>query len=203
MTKNQSAPWQLSNPESVANQFSRLGWIGFWLQIVLLVVPIFLLFYVLLSNNPGGSARKGLDLGDYLSYGSLIVMVFTTIWFYLYTRLAKQIVDPNTRPSQASVQRRIWIGLWASCVGIVFSMILMMGTVGRLLITLMATPQSGLQVAQAGSDPAYTVSAINAVSLMSLQLILSAEIAILVISIWLLFRVTRQPKETAQAGAAV
>jgi hypothetical protein len=163
----------------------------------LLSVPIILLLYVLFLSSPESVARKGLDLSDYLSYGSLIVMVFTTFWFYLYTRLSKRIVDPDSRPSSHSVQRRIWIGLWASCVGIVFSMILMMSSVLRMLITLMATPQTGLPVAQAGADPTYTLSAIDAVSMMSLLLILTAELIVLGFSVWLLFQVAQQSEEIA------
>jgi hypothetical protein len=203
MKKNPSAPWQLSRPESLAKQFSRLGWIGFYVQVVLLVISIFLLIYVLYISSPESATRKGLDLNNYLSYGSLIFLAFTTYWFYYYTRLSKKIANSDLRPSRYSVERKLWIGLWASALGIVDSMILMMQAVGRLLITMLATPQTGLTISGTGEDPTYTLSAIDAISLMSLQFIVTAELVILGFSIWLLFRVSRQSENIAVATKAV
>jgi len=52
MPKNPKTPWKPSNPESIARQFSRLGWIGFWIQVVLIILPIILLIYVLFISSP-------------------------------------------------------------------------------------------------------------------------------------------------------
>jgi hypothetical protein len=43
MQKNPTAPWQPANPTRLAKQFSRLGWIAFWLQLALLSIPMLLL----------------------------------------------------------------------------------------------------------------------------------------------------------------
>jgi len=200
MPKKQKAPWQLSNPESLAKQFSRLGWIGFWMQIVLVSIPIILLLYVLFISSPDSAQRRGIDLSNYLSYGSLLVMLFTIFWFYRYTRLADRIVDPELRPPQSSVTQTLWIGLGASGLGILFSMILMMNAVLRLLFILLATPQTGVPISATGGDPAKTLSAIDAVSLTSLLFILTAELIVLAFSLWLLFRVTRPPAEVADSS---
>jgi hypothetical protein len=185
-TQTESA-WPLENSEKIAKLFSRLGQIGFWVQMILVTLPILLLLYVLLVNN---AKTTGIDLGVYLSYGSLIVMLFTTFWFYRYTGLAHKIRDPNMRPSQTKVISTIWVGLWASIIGIIFSMVLMISAVARLLIVLLATPQTGVPIAVAGGDPNQTLSAIDAVSLASLLFTLSAELIVLLFSIWLLFKVT-------------
>ena len=189
--------WQLLDPERLARQFSRLGWIGFWMQLVLITIPILLLFYVLVLHSPESVQRKGINLRDYLSYGSLIVMLFTTVWFYRYTRLAKRIANPDLSPPRSSIVKTVWIGLWASCLGIFFSMILMINAVGRMLFVLLTTPQTGIPFAGAGGDPSKVLSALDGVSLVSLVLILTAELTILAFSIWLLFRVTRPSAEMA------
>ena len=75
-----STQWQPANPEGLAKQFSRLEWLGFWIQIALLATPLILLAYVLLSSSPESAQRKGIDLSNYLSQGSLLVMLFTTFW---------------------------------------------------------------------------------------------------------------------------
>ena len=202
MSKNPKAPWKLSKPESLARQFSRLGWIGFWIQLVLIIMPILLLLYVLFIASPESAQRKGIDLSNYLSYGSLLVMLFTIFWFYQYTRLGKRIPDPESRPPQSSVMRTLWIGLGASGLGILFSMILMINAVLRILFVLLATPQTGVPFAAPGGDPAKTLSAIDAVSLTSLLFTLTAELIVLVFSLWLLFRVTRPSTEITDAASS-
>jgi hypothetical protein len=200
MTNNPSTPWQPASPAGLAKQFSRLGWIGFWLQLALLAVPVVLLAYVLFLSSPESAQRRGIDLGNYLSIGSLLVMVFTTYWFFRYTRVGKRIADPELRPPQSSVLRTLWIGLWACCLGIFFSMLLMFSAVGRLLFVLMANPQTGIQLAPGpGGDPLLSLSAIDAVSLTSLLVILSAELIVLGLTLWLLFRASRPSAEKKEA----
>jgi hypothetical protein len=129
-------------------------------------------------------------------------MVFTTLWFYRYTRIGKKIVDPASRPSQSSVVRTLWIGLWAGCVGIFFSLLLMLNAVWRLLFVLMVNPQTGIQIAKPlGGDPTRSLSAIDAASLTSLLLLLTAELVVLTFSLWLLFRTTRPPASVTQVAS--
>ena len=200
MPNNMSAQWQPENAESLAKQFSRLGWIGFWIQIALLAIPVLLLVYVLFLSSPESVQRRGIDLGNYLSFGSLLVMLFTTFWFFRYTRLGKRIADPELCPPQSSVVLTLWIGLWAGCLGIFFSMLLLMSAVGRLLFVMMANPQTGIQIAQSlGGDPAKSLSAMDAASLMSLLFVLTAELIVLTLSLWLLFQTTRSSTKMTEA----
>ena len=59
MPDNLKTRWQPANPESLAQQFSRLGWIGFWIQFALLAIPIVLLVYVLFFSGIVWVARSG------------------------------------------------------------------------------------------------------------------------------------------------
>jgi hypothetical protein len=200
MHNNLSTRWQPANPESLAKQFSRLGWIGFWIQFALLAIPIVLLVYILFVSSPESAQHRGIDLSNYLSNGSLLVMVFTTFWFFRYTRLGKRIADPELCPPQSSVLRTLWIGLWAGCLGIFFSMLLLMNAIGRLLFVLMANPQTGMQIAPSlGGDPTKSLSAMDAVSLTSLLFLLTAELVVLTFSLWLLFRTTRPSAKMTEA----
>ena len=201
MSDETTVLWQPAHPEKLAKQFSRLGWIGFWVQIALIILPVLLLIYLVFFASPDTAQRRGIDLENYLSYGGLMVMVFTTFWFYRYTRLADRIPDAARRPSKKTVIRTLWIGLWASCLGILFSLLLLLGSVARLLFSLMTMPQTGIPVAAVGGDPARTVSAIDAASMSSLLLMLTAEFIVLAFTLWLLFKVTRPKAEAMeQAG---
>jgi hypothetical protein len=171
------------------------------MQVVLLVIPVFLLVYVLFLSSPESAERRGIDLSNYLSNGSLLVMLFTTFWFLRYTRLGKRIADSELCPPQSSVVRTLWIGLWAGCLGIFFSVLLLINAVGRLLFVLMANPQTGIQIAQSlGADPTKSLSAMDAASLTSLLFVLTAELIVLTFSLWLLFRTTRASAKTARAA---
>lgn len=191
MATSPSALWQPVKPEKLSRQFSRLGWLGFWIQVAMLAVPLLLLIYVLFLRSPESAQRLGIDLSNYLSYGSLLVMVFTTLWFFRYTRIGKRIADPEQRPPRAAVERTLWVGLWASGVGIAFSMLLLFSAAGRMLFILLANPQMGLMLAPAlGGNPVQSISAIDAISLTSLLVILAAELIVMGFSVWLLFRTT-------------
>ena len=71
--------------DSLANAFSRLGWTGFWIQIVIGIVPLTLIIY---AQSTGATTRRGLLLVGYLTIAGFLVLIFTTVWFYRYTRLA-------------------------------------------------------------------------------------------------------------------
>ena len=202
MATSASAPWQPVKPERLSKQFSRLGWLGFWIQVAMLAIPLLLLVYVLFLRSPESAQRMGIDLSNYLSYGSLLLMVFTAFWFFRYTRVGKRIADPELRPPRASVERTLWVGVWASGLGIAFSMVLLFSAAGRMLFILLATPQTGLMVAPGpGGDPLQSISAMDAISLTSLLVILTAELIVLGFSVWLLFRTTKASAGGEALGA--
>jgi hypothetical protein len=202
MSDTKSTSLQPKIGESLANQFSRLGWIGFWIQLALLIIPLFLLIYVLILRSPESAESTGIEFSNYLSYGSLLVMLFTTFWFYRYTRLGKQMLDRAQSPSHADIVQTVWVGIWAGGAGIFFSMLLLSHAVGRLLFTLLANPQTGLMIApNLGANPASSVSAVDAVGLTSLVIIQAAELVVLGLSLWLLYQTMRTAGEFEKATA--
>lgn len=76
---------QGSKVEGLANTFRRLGRLGFWMQVVLGSFPVVLMLYIFLftgSLSVSGT-RAGLPLVEYLTVLNLLVLLFTTLWFYL------------------------------------------------------------------------------------------------------------------------
>ena len=188
MSNKLGTEWSTKRREGIARQFSFLGRVGFYIQLALLVVPILLAIYIFLL---GGSAHSRINLGNYLSFFSLLVMIFTTFWFFRYIQLGESLNDPQKYPPQSALVSALWIGLWAGCLGIFFSMLLLFGATGRLLFVLLFNPQSGMLIAPTpGTNPTYSISAIDAVSLTSLLIMLAAEMVVLAITLWLLFKVT-------------
>jgi hypothetical protein len=184
---------------SLARTFARFGWIGFWLQVALGAIPALLMVYAFLFS--GGGTRGRVLLLEALTVGGLLVLAFTTVWFYRYTRLAKRIAAPTDRPSQSVVQRVAWIGVAASTLGIVFSMLVMLGEAAVLLSYFLRAPQAGVPVIQtAGAGQSTWVSAIDIISLLALMLITFGELIVLAFSLWLLFRSTVATEEFSGGG---
>jgi hypothetical protein len=182
--------------ESLAGTFRRLGRVGFWTQVLLGAFPVILMLYVFVFTGslsvPG--TRAGLRLIEHLTVLNLIVLIFTTIWFFRYRRLATRISDPAARPSRDSLLRTVWTGLVASSLGAIFSMVLLLLEVGQLLFYFLTAPQAGMpaiQAAPAAGAVGSWVSTVDVASLMALLLTLSAEVIALVLGLWLLARTSR------------
>jgi hypothetical protein len=187
---------------SLSGAFSRLGWIGFWLQLGIGAIPVVLLIYAaLFGGSEGVGTRGGFALIEYLTIGSLLVLGFTTIWFYRYTRLARQIAEPDHRPPMDSLRRAAWIGVAASTLGIVFSALVIMFEVVQLLVYFLRAPQAGVPVIQTTSGGAASwVSAGDLLSLLGLIFAMLVEIVVLTLSLWLLFRTTAEAAEIHRAA---
>ena len=142
--------------------------------------------------------RGGIPLIEYLTFAGLLVLALTTVWSYRYTRLGRQLADPEQRPSLFVVRRAAWIGVAASALGILFSMLVMLFEVAQLLIHFLRAPQAGVPVIQTTAAATATwVSAADMMSLMALIFGMFGEIAVLTFSLWLLFRTTIASAELA------
>lgn len=180
-----------SKGASLARAFSRLGWAGFWLQVVFGSFPIIVMAYYLIFSRSSETARSGLPFVEYLTLLNLLLLVFTTIWSYRYTRLGKRLLDLKQRPSESYVVGTVWTGVVASTAGMLFSMIVMLIEAANLLFYFLKAPQAGIPVIQtSGAEAVHWVSSVDMVSLMALILTLFAELIVLVFSLWLLFRTT-------------
>ena len=176
--------------QKTARSFSRLGWLGVWIQLVLAILPLVILVYVMFGLATG--TRAAFSIFDYLGFIGLAILAFTMLWSFRYTRLAKQIADPDRCPAWASVARTLWIGLWASCAGIFVSVALLIIEVVRLLVILLKAPQGGVPVMRTDTDIRTAwISAIDVVALLAEICTLVGELVVVGITLWLLLRITQ------------
>jgi hypothetical protein len=190
---------RLKSPaEGVAKTFGRLGRIGFWVQVLLGSIPVVLMIYNFVFTSSPIGPRAGLPVVEYLTLVSLLILIFTTVWFRRYISLGAKMADPARRPPQADVVGTVWTGLLASSVGVMVSLGIMLIEVAHLLFYFLSAPQGGVPVFQtAGAAPASWVSAVDMMSLMALLLVLIAELVVMIFGLWLLFRTTRDYQEAA------
>ena len=202
MLKKLMESLQSSGTQSLAKTFSRLGRFGFWVQIVVGSIPFLLMLYTFIFTRSPSGPRAGLAIVEYLTLASLLILVFTIIWFHRHTRLASRIADPPACPPASTVISAVWTGLIASGFGLLFSMLVMVIETGHLLFYFLAAPQGGVPVFQTpGACPSSWVSAVDMMSLMALSLLVFAELIVLILSLWLLFRTMQVSGEFPQAVA--
>jgi hypothetical protein len=188
--------------KSLARAFSRLGWIGFWLQLVFGAVTIVGMGYYFFAQ-PASEDRNGLPFVEFLTIADLLLLAFTTFWSYRYVWLARRIGDPARRPPESKVVNIVWTGVMASAIGLLFSMFVMVVEAAKLLYYFLKSPQAGIPVIQtSGAAAPHWVSSVDMVSLMALILTTFAELIVLVFSLWLLFRSTMASAEYPQTETA-
>jgi hypothetical protein len=185
-----------SQATSLAKSFRRLGWSGFWIQVLMAGLPVLLMLYMFTFSQSATGPSSGLPFVEYLTITSFLILLFTVYWFFRYTRLAPRIADAHGRPTQSTLIATVWTGVLASVLGILFSMVVMLLDVGNLLFHFLSAPQVGVPVVQAqGLAPASWVSAVDMLSVMSLILTLGAEVVVLILGLWLLFRTSQRSQE--------
>lgn len=174
----------------IAEKFRRYGWLGVSVQAVLAILPLIMLGYVMLGKATG--ARVALGFTDYLALAGLAILFFTTFWSFRYTRLARRIADPARRPEWTAVAKTLRIGLWAGCIGVLVSLLLLVIEVLRLLFLFLKTPQGGVPVIQTQAENRTAwVSAIDVVSLLAEICTLVGELFVIALTLWLLFCVLK------------
>jgi len=187
--------------EGLGKTFTRLGRIGFWLQVVLGSVPLVVMFYVFVFSGSISGPRSGLPIVGLLSLVNMLLLLFTIVWFYRYPGLGRRIADPLSRPTESAVLATLWTGLVASSLGILFSMVVMLLEVGQLLFYFLAAPQAGIATIQTvGGASSSWVSAVDLVSLLALVQMLAAEVIALVLGLWLMFRTSQAAGQFPKAA---
>jgi hypothetical protein len=159
-----------------------------------------MVYYSFFSRSE--TPRSGVFFVEYLTIANLLMLVFTAFWSYRYTRLARQMMDPQRRPPQSQVTRIVWTGVVATTIGMLLSMIVILIEAASLLLYFLKSPQAGIPVIQtSGTEAVHWVSAVDMVSLMALILTLFSELIVLMFSLWLLSRTFQGPAETPQSVA--
>lgn len=175
--------------QRVSGAFVFYGRIGFWVQFVFLIIVALLGLYTF--SVVGGNARAG----NIIAFLGLALPLFTTWWCWRYAQLGQRLADDPEEVAPGAALRRAWIGVWAGAAGVLVSLLSLFAAASALLVVMLANPQIGIQIAPGpGTPSAYTVSAVDAVSIMSLWLTLTAELLVVAISLRLVFIVTKSTR---------
>jgi Protein of unknown function (DUF3611) len=102
--------------KKVATQLRRVGWVCFWLQLVLAIVSTAIFVFAILMA--GGNANNPATGGSLLfSLGGLFVLYGSTFWSFRYMAIARQLKNPDLRPKRADTIQTIRLGILFGVIG--------------------------------------------------------------------------------------
>lgn len=192
----------LPNPYKIAMTFRRLGWIGFWCQVILGLIPVILIiFQWVFSSKPQNLGS--LDSGNILSLVDILTLVFTIYWCFRYTRLANFLENSNQHPAKARIVRAVWIGIIANVLVMLLAVLIGMFAVGSLLYAILSVPQGAatiLQPAPGGTviNQGPIIVPLDMLGLLATVNVIMAGLVGIVISLWLLYRLIPLSKTLSQ-----
>lgn len=191
MSQNPDAPSSSSNIRAIAQTFRLTGWISFWIQLVLGVISgIIVLLYAIFSQRTGSpSNNPGTGFGVFLAICGLVVLGVGIYLAYRYTRIGNQLQssNPNNRPRKSETVQVLRLGLMVNLVGILVTLLGAQAIVG----TLVARSISPQAVTTQLFDPTRIISGLDMLVVQANTNTVSAHFAGLVVSLWLLNRITR------------
>ncbi|ACK72693.1 conserved hypothetical protein [Gloeothece citriformis PCC 7424] len=177
--------------------FRRLGWIAFWIQIVLAFIPIGVLLFALLVRH---TAPEGIGtiLELALAYGCLLFLAFSILWSFRYIKLGQQLTSPSRVPSEDRVKQTLWIGIVVNSGGMIVSVLVAMAAVGTMLFRVLTLPPGAMPMfdQRQGLSPTVLNSSqwivpLDVVWLQALINTIAAQLVGIIVSLFLLYRVNQ------------
>ena len=184
--------------QHIGSSLRRMGWLRFWIQLVLGVVVV----GVLVFNNIGGrlvaNSQRALGLGPGISLTTLAFLILLWgIWHsWLVVRCGRALASP-VKPSKGETSKLIKRGLLADLFGLTMAAIGYQSLAGSLFVQ--ASQQvPGFFGAQIQGAPGagsrvvgLPITSIEMFSVLGNTQVLFAHLLGLLISLWLLQRVNR------------
>ncbi|MGK7877012.1 MAG: DUF3611 family protein [Xenococcaceae cyanobacterium] len=180
-----------SLPPAVQRVSSTLKWsgsIGFWLQLVLGVVSAVILLVASPSLISGEKSSQGTGFGIFCAIAGLIALGASIYFSFRYMNIAKLLRnrDPAQRPNRTDTLGVIKLGLMVNFVGMLLTIFGAQAIVGTVLLKSL-TQSSGW-----GAGGTWCV--VTPIDLFVVQAntnTIAAHFAGIVVSLWLLNRITR------------
>ncbi|HEY9724851.1 MAG TPA: DUF3611 family protein [Chroococcales cyanobacterium] len=130
-----------ATPQEVATALKKIGWIGFWVQLGLLVVSGGIILFAL--ANPRLNLKVSNPMSEaslFFAVGGLLVLGLSIYWNWRYTGVAKWLKVPHLAiyPKKSDVIRLLQQGLLVNAVGTILTLLSVAASIGTLLTKSLA-----------------------------------------------------------------
>ena len=191
MSENPDTPSSSSNLRAIAQTFRLTGWISFWIQLVLGVVSaiIVLLFAIFSQQRDGANNNPGTGFGVFLAVCGILILGGGIYIAFRYTIIGNKLQssNPTNRPRRSESLQVLRLGLWINVVGMLVTLLGSQAIVGTLVARSISPQAATTQL----FDPTRIISGLDMLVVQANINTVSAHFAGLVVSIWLLNRITR------------
>lgn len=125
-----------------AMAFWRIGWVTWWLQLILTVIAGVILLFAFAF--PGVNVRTSASALGFILSGIGVFLAFVSLfWTYSYTRLSlwlrEKAPDRSLEAATAKVMTRLRLGTLCAIVGLIISLVGLQAIVGTLLARLFSS----------------------------------------------------------------
>ncbi|HEY9604927.1 MAG TPA: DUF3611 family protein [Allocoleopsis sp.] len=125
-----------ATPQEVATALKKIGWIGFWIQLGLLVVSGGILLVTLANPSLDLNASNPMsESAVFFAVGGLLILGLSIYWNWRYIRLARRlrVSHPATHLKKSDVIRLLQQGLLVNSVGTILTLLSVAASIGTLL----------------------------------------------------------------------
>jgi hypothetical protein len=125
-----------------------VGWISFWVQIVLAAISSLVLMFALVNlgaRSGTGGTNPGTGVGLLFAALGLVAVYLSAFWAFRYTQLGRRLRsrDIAKRPSPKDALQALRLGTVVSMVGMLITLFGSQALIGSLLGKALAQPQGG------------------------------------------------------------
>lgn len=181
-----------SSLQAIAKAFRLLGWIGFWIQLVLGVVSaVILLVFATFGQRDSGRNNPGTGFGIFLAICGLVTLGVSIYLAFRYTRLGNQLQssNPNNRPRKVETVQVLRLGVIVNLAGILLTLLGAQAIIGTFAARAISQPQLAFYP-QAGNQSSW-ITGLDMFVIQANTNTVTAHFAGLVSSLWLLNRVNK------------
>jgi hypothetical protein len=176
--------------QKIAAQMSRVGWAGFWVQLVLAVVSS-LIFLFAIPFASTGINNPGTGGSILFVIGGLLVLYVSTFWSFRYVMTARQLKNPNLRPKKADTIKLVQWGLICSIAGMGVSVLAAESIGGTLLGKSLSSVSLSVGIFSADAL-SKIIQPLDIFIVLANTHVITAHFIGIVCSLWLLDRLHKQ-----------